>query len=50
MYASIYVYVTVMYVISNMMCNSFVFVTADYALSVLAIVALLLFYTFYVTP
>jgi len=33
MYASIYVYVTLLYVIYNMMCNGFVFRIADYPLS-----------------
>ena len=34
MYASIYIYVTLLYVIYNMMCNGFVFGVADYPLSV----------------
>ena len=33
MYTSIYVYVTLLYVIYNMMCNGFIFAVADYLLS-----------------
>ena len=33
MYANIYVYMTLLYVIYNMMYNRFVFVVADYLLS-----------------